>query len=80
MLGWVSVAALALELGVLFALLALLVDLQSRERLEPCEGEKEKVAEVPPEEIWHLEGAGSQKDLFSSAGRVTEHVKRGKST
>lgn len=32
---------------------------------------KEKVAEVPLEEIWHVEGAGSQKDLFSSAGRVT---------
>lgn len=52
-------------------MLALLVDLQSRERLELCEGEKEKVAEVPPEEIWHVEGAGSQKDLFSTAGRVT---------
>lgn len=66
----VGCAGLALELGALFALLALLVDLQSRESLEPYEGEKEKVAEVPPEEIWHVEGAGSQKDLFSSAGRV----------
>lgn len=66
-LGWVSVPALTLELGVLFVLLALGVVLWSRERLE---GEKEKVAEVPLEEIWHMEGAGSQKDLFSSAGRV----------
>lgn len=40
-LGWVSVPALALELGVLFALLALLVDLQSREGLELCEEEGE---------------------------------------
>lgn len=69
-LGWLSVPALPLELGVLFALLAPLVDLQSRERLEPCEAEKEKEAEVPPEVIWHVEGAGSQKGLFSSAGRV----------
>lgn len=70
-LGGVSVPALPLELGVLFALLALLGDFQSREKLEPCETEKEKEAEVPPEEIWHMEGAGSQKGLFSSAGRVT---------
>lgn len=68
--GRVSVPALPLELGVLFALLALLGDFQSREKLEPCEAEKEE-AEVPPEEIWHMEGAGSQKGLFSSAGRVT---------
>ena len=41
MLGGVSVAALALELEGLFALLGLLVGLQSGRWLDPCEGGKE---------------------------------------